>query len=147
MGSISLGVLSERKGNHRVIQIATAAGALAPLVGLIFSLGGFRSGAAVPVLFAPVFLAMGVTGSAYALGYINYVMELGSSPQRPIYIGLFNTLSGVLVVLPILGGWLLEATSYSVIFGLTLGAMVGGWGLSWGLTGRGKQEASSAIKR
>ncbi len=138
LGSIGLGVLSERVGNHRVIQIATAVAALAPLVGLVFALAGFSGGVATPVLFALVFLVMGITGSAYVLGFVNYVIELGTAPQRPVYIGLFNTISGVLVVLPVLGGWLLQTTSYGVIFGLTLGAIIGGAALSWRLPrGRG----------
>jgi MFS family permease len=52
------------------------------------------------------------------------VLDLAPVGQRPTYVGLFNTISGVLIVLPPLGGWLLRTTSYGVLFGLTAALLI-----------------------
>jgi hypothetical protein len=44
---------------------------------------------------------------------------LAPAGQRPTYIGLFNTISGVLVLLPTAGGLLLGVASYNALFALT----------------------------
>jgi hypothetical protein len=67
------------------------------------------------------------------MGQFNYTLELAPQGQRPTYIGLLNTISGVLVVLPILGGWLLRATSYGVLFALTALVISAGFALSLSL--------------
>ncbi len=54
------------------------------------------------------------------LGYFNYVLDLAPPGSRPIYVGLTNTVSGLLVVAPILGGWILDYSSYPALFTLTL---------------------------
>jgi hypothetical protein len=67
------------------------------------------------------------------LGFFNYIIELAPSGQRPTYIGLFNTIGGTLVVLPVAGGWLLQTTSYGALFALTATILAVAHGLSWGL--------------
>ncbi len=84
-------------------------------------------------IYAWVFFMMGAVASSTMLGFFNYVMEIAPATQRPIYIGLFNTVGGALVVLPTLGGWLLQATSYGVLFALTAVTLVAAFGLSWSL--------------
>ena len=46
--------------------------------------------------------------------------------MRPAYMGLSNTLSGLLLLMPLIGGWLLERTSYPVVFGLTAAGTLAG---------------------
>jgi hypothetical protein len=55
------------------------------------------------------------------LGFYNYLLEIAPASLRPSYVGLGNTILGVLTLAPTLGGWLLEATSYTVLFGVTAG--------------------------
>jgi hypothetical protein len=50
------------------------------------------------------------------LGWMNYVLEIAPPGQRPTYTGLSNTLTGLLIPAPILGGWLLQLTSYPALF-------------------------------
>jgi len=66
-------------------------------------------------------------------GFINLVLELAPPEERPTYIALTNTLCGVLLVVPFLGGWLLQATSYPVLFAATVGGVVLGLVLSFRL--------------
>jgi hypothetical protein len=131
--SVGMGALAERAGSHRVIQLATGIGLTAPLMGLALLLSGANGNATTALVFAWVFVTMGITMSSNMLGHFNYALELAPAGQRPTYIGLMNTISGVLVVLPTIGGWILQATSFGVLFGLTAGVLVMAHALSLSL--------------
>jgi MFS family permease len=134
VGSVLLGLISERVGSHRVIQVGTAVSVTAPLVGLGLALSKVGGGAPLAlVLSSYIFLALGIVSSSFMLGHLNYVLDVAPSAQRPIYVGLLNTLGGAIVVLPPLGGLLLEYTSYSVLFGLTAAVVLVGHLFSWRL--------------
>ena len=131
--SVGMGALAERAGSHRVIQLATGIGLTAPLMGLALLLSDANGDATTALVFAWVFVTMGITISSGMLGHFNYALELAPAGQRPTYIGLLNTISGVLVVLPTIGGWILQATSFGVLFGLTAGVLVVAHALSLSL--------------
>jgi MFS family permease len=133
IASVGLGALTERAGSHRVIQVATSIGLTAPLVGLALLLTGAQAGPTTTLVYAWVFAVIGIVINSSMLGYYNYVLELAPAGQRPTYIGLLNTISGVLIVLPTAGGWLLRITSYDVLFALTAVVLVLAHGLSWSL--------------
>jgi MFS family permease len=133
LASLGLGWLSERVGNHRVVQVSTALSLTAPLLGLVLALAGAPGSTAVMVLYAWVFLVVGVTLSALMLGFFNYALELAPAGQRPTYIGLFNSISGLLVLPPLLGGWLLQSTSYAVLFAVTAAVLALAHVLTWRL--------------
>jgi len=133
LAGLAFGVIGDRAGCQRVIQISTALCLATPLVGLVFFLGGFRGGVLVSVFYGLVFLMIGGVNSSFMLGYTNYGLELAPAGQRPTYMGLFNTICGVLMVLPTLGGWLLQTTSYGVLFGLTAAVVAVSHLLSWRL--------------
>ena len=67
------------------------------------------------------------------LGYNTYVIELAPSGRRPTYVGLFNTIKGALILLPAIGGLLLAAASYGVLFAVTAVMLVAALALSWSL--------------
>jgi MFS family permease len=133
VASLALGAINERLGTHRVIQVATALALTAPLVALGVLWLPIRGAVLATTVYAWVFLVMGAVASSTMLGFFNYVMELSPAAQRPTYIGLFNTVGGALVVLPTIGGWLLQATSYGVLFALTAITLAIAFGLSWSL--------------
>ncbi len=133
LASVGMGALAERVGSHRVVQVATGIGMTAPMVALALLVTGARAGTATTVIFAWVFVTIGITVSSNMLGYYNYVLELAPAGQRPNYIGLLNTISGVLIVLPTLGGLLLRSTSYGLLFALTAVILVMAYALSLSL--------------
>jgi hypothetical protein len=61
---------------------------------------------------------------------MNYVLEIAPPGQRPTYTGLTNTLTGLLLPVPILGGWLLQSTSYPVLFAVSAVGPLLAWGLA-----------------
>ncbi len=133
VASLALGAINERLGTHRVIQVATALALTAPLVALGVLWLPIQGAVLATTVYAWVFFMMGAVASSTMLGFFNYVMEIAPATQRPTYIGLFNTVGGALVVLPTIGGWLLQATSYGALFALTAVTLVIALGLSWTL--------------
>jgi MFS family permease len=133
VASVGLGTLAERAGSRRVVQVTTAISLTAPLVGLALLLTGAGESTTTTVIFAWVFVVIGIVMNGAMLGFYNYVLELAPAGQRPTYVGLFNTIGGVLIVLPTVGGWLLRTTSYGVLFALTATVLIVAHGLSWGL--------------
>jgi hypothetical protein len=133
LAGVLFGVISERFGTHRIIQLGTLFSLSAPLVALGFLLFGPPDGLVGNVLYSWVFLAVGVFLTTNFIGFSNYVIELAPPGHRGTHIGLFNTMTGVLVIWPAVGGWLLEQTSYLVLFSVTAGCLLLAHGLSWGL--------------
>jgi MFS family permease len=111
-----LGTVSDRWGPSVVIRIGGAIAITGPLCALLAHLvdGGLLIRA-----YPLVYVALGVYYSSNMLGFYNYLMEIAPDDVRPSYVGLANTIMGILTLAPTLGGWLLEATSYTVVFGLS----------------------------
>ncbi len=162
VASAGLGLLNERAGCHRVIQVSTALSLTAPLVGLGLALGaspplavglgmgGEQAGPFALVICAWSFLVIGAVASSFMLGFMNYVLELAPAGQRPTYTGLFNSIGGALVLLPVLGGWLVDATDYRVLFALTASILALAHLLSWRLPSarrdRGKESTREGAR-
>jgi len=114
--SAIFGQISERWGTRRVAQIGSAAAITGPLFALAADLaGGGWLGRAYPL----VYVALGIIMNAWMLGFFNYLLGIAPEGKRPSYIGLGNTIMGVLTLAPLAGGWLLRTTSYATLFGVT----------------------------
>jgi len=137
--SVVLGWVSERWGARYVIRIGGAAAALGPLFALAVHLAGRGW---LVWAYPLVYVALGVVNNAWMLGFFNYMLEIAPERMRPTYIGLGNTIMGLLTLAPMVGGWLLEATSYTVLFGVTAAIAALGFLFSLGL-GPHQQAVSS----
>ena len=127
VASATLGLVGERWGPRYVIRIGSGIAALGPVCALA---AHFARGLAPA--YAVVFVALGVSNSIRLLGFRNYLMGIAQEGIRPAYIGMANTILGMLTLAPMLGGWLLEATSYVTLFGVT--AALVGFGFVMSLT-------------
>jgi hypothetical protein len=139
LAGLALGYLAARLGPHRVIQVSATIDLLA--AGLAFFLAVTGAGSRLGWLFPILFGCLGVIEGAIFLGYFNYMLEIAPAAERPTYMGLANTLAGGLAVMPLLGGWILERTSYPVLFGLTAACIVPAILLSLRLTKPAPQAA------
>lgn len=117
LSGLLLGVLADRYGTHRVVQVVTWAQFLVPVLALLCHLGVF--GSAVGAIYPVLYVLLGIYEGSMMLGFLNFILEISPPGQRPTYMGLTNTLSGALVVVPMLGGFLLQRTSYPVLFAVT----------------------------
>jgi hypothetical protein len=122
-----LGLASERRGAGMVIRIGSATTVLAPLFAL--ATHQIRSDWLVqgyPFIFA----VLGALNAIRMLGFNNYILEIAPDEMCPAYVGLANTLMGIVTIVPALGGWLLQATSYTTLFAVSAVLVAAGFGVS-----------------
>jgi MFS family permease len=103
-----LGYIGDRWGHRRIL----IAGALAA------TLGGLIAWLA-PTLgwFYPVMVLTGIASAAVWTISLAITVEFGNEIERPVYIGLANTLIAPAAILaPILGGWLADVAGYQATF-------------------------------
>jgi MFS family permease len=79
---------------------------------------------AVPTLagFAVIFLVLGALGNGITIAMLGYLMEISPDHRRPAYSGYFNALVAPAALLPVAGAAIVEATSLSGVFAVSLGA-------------------------
>ncbi|RLC67157.1 MAG: hypothetical protein DRI48_03025, partial [Chloroflexi bacterium] len=123
-GSVVLGLVSERWGPRYVARVGAGTAIIGPLFALIVHLW------ATPWLtqaYPLIFAALGIVRNAYLTGFTNYLLEIAPDHVRPTYVGLGNTIMGILTLVPMAGGWLLEATSYTTLFSVTAALVSAGF--------------------
>lgn len=117
VGSISGALIYSWAGaRHQMmfIRLALAGAALLPISALIASVVG-------PLPLYIGFLASGLTVSNLFLSYQNWVINYASHDQRPIYAGLFNTISAFVSLLaPFIGGTIAQQVGYEALFVVAL---------------------------
>jgi MFS family permease len=111
-----LGRLSERKGTAAVIRITTILALAVPLIALVLNVAGHQQ----PVLarggYVLIYTLIGAIDASFLIGFLAYVLDIAPPGERTAYTGLANTLGGLTVVAPALGGIILQLTSYPVLF-------------------------------
>jgi len=135
VGGVLFGFLSERLGNSHVIRIATLLGASAPLVGWLCASQTVAT--SWSLLYGWIFFAVGLFAAALFVVFNSLVVELAPTEKRVTYIGVFNLTSGLVVLWPALGGWMLEKTSFGTLFGVTAILMLVAHILTWRLRAGG----------
>lgn len=133
IASLGMGYLNERSGSKVVTQATVALGLITPIVALAIHYFAPHI-AAVTYSYALVFVFIGANYSGYTQGFMNLVLEMAPPDERPAYVGLYNTVGGAVLVAPLLGGWLLQTTSYPVLFGMAAIGATTSLALSFRLT-------------
>jgi MFS family permease len=118
-----LGWISDRKGNLLVLKLLTGGRGLTLL--LAFLLVGVVSilqleGAWLPYLALLLFFLDGALFPAGIMAGSNFLVELAPETERAIYLGLTNTLSGVVTLLSVLGGLLVDLFGFGGLFGVSM---------------------------
>ncbi len=94
--------ISRRYGSRSLILIGAALGALAPLLALLLPSSAFWM----------VFVLQGAYLAAIGVGTSTYLVNLAPTDARSSYIGLSNTIVGLLAFSPVLGGLLADRVGY-----------------------------------
>jgi MFS family permease len=121
---VLLGLLSARRGPSPTIRVGSAVAIIGPLFALVAHIAG---DSVLSHAYPLVYVTLGVYSSSNMLGFYNYMMEIAPEDMRPTYIGLGNTIMGVLTLAPTVGGWVLESTSYTVLFAITAVSVFAGF--------------------
>ncbi len=115
--------VSRGLGDRVLMRIAAAGCSVLPLAAAAITaaspwgLGWMTPGAAVIALEVVMFLG-GATQSGMAVGYSSLMLLLSPPGRRQAFIGLINTFLGPTLLLPMLGGALVDMTNAPLLFAL-----------------------------
>jgi len=127
-GSLVFAWLNDRRGPRLVIVFVAATRPMAPALALFVPMALALFPQPIPsamaqYVYAAVFFFGGAIMSGSSMGFSNYILELAPEKERPLYVGLGNTLIAPGLMAPLFGGWLASVWSYEGMF--ALGAVVG----------------------
>lgn len=123
LSNLLWGRVSDSGGNRRLVLLSGGLLVLPPALALAgpalsFALG-LGSGGLLLAL-GLVFLASGAANDGSNLAASTYLLEIVPEAERPTYMGLANTLLGLSMFVPVLGGWLIDPIGYRGVFVLGL---------------------------
>jgi MFS family permease len=113
--ALIMGVLAERRGTRSVMRLWGWSALATPAIALAAPALMQVLPGAVLYVYALVFVIVGMQGVANMAGFLNWVLEYAPPSDRPLYIGFANTLNGITLVMPLIGGWILAASSSYVL--------------------------------
>lgn len=110
LSSTIVGWAGDRWGHRRVLIF----GNLATVMSIVIALAAPDAS-----WFYLVFALTGIVNSTQWSTIMTITVQFGAVAERPIYIGLANTLiAPVTVFAPIIGGWLVDSVSFELAFGI-----------------------------
>ncbi len=116
------GFLSDRYGNRIVVVLSGLIGLSIPCLVILAMF--LHKMAIFPELllsiYTIVFILVGMNLNGLFIGQNNLLLEIAPAGERATYIGVTNTAIGLVSLLPLLGGYIIERTSYAVAFSLSL---------------------------
>ncbi|MBM7844270.1 MFS transporter [Herpetosiphon giganteus] len=123
--------IGDQRGNRLLIVLTGALIITVPTWALlIMPFANVLGPEALGWLFGVIFLLIGLSVDGSNTASLTYVMELAPAEQRPVYVGVCNTLMGVATFFPVLGGLLLAQFGYLPLFWISAASAFGGWLLS-----------------
>lgn len=118
LGSVSGALAYSWLGDKRslmFIRAALLAGMVQPVLALVAATAG-------PLPLYGAFFASGIVSGMLGISFLNWVIGYATSEQRPVYSGLFNTMTALgFIVSPLIGGLLVELLGYEATFIASLG--------------------------
>ena len=85
--------------------------------------------------YAIIFLLFGIALDGFSISGMNLVIEIAPEEKRPIYTALQTNISSLGLFFPVLGGVILKFIgSYTIIYGLSIVLLLGGYYISRKLT-------------
>jgi MFS family permease len=126
-GAPLMALLAERRGPTAIIRVAAGLGVVLPLSALGMLLLGTSVSTELRVaLFAVVFVVMGAMNNGIAAGFTNYLLDIAPTEGRTAYVGFANTFNGLILFMPLIGGWILGRSSWVALFLVTTAAALAG---------------------
>jgi MFS family permease len=130
------GRLSDRRGNQLVMRLLSlGSGATALLaLGLVGLIGLVQPrGSWLPYVALPIFFLDGAVRPAQMMVGSNFLLELAPEAERSLYLGLSNTLLGVVVLISGLGGLVVDSFGFAGVFFLSVVLSVAAYVFATGL--------------
>ncbi|MCA2000713.1 MAG: MFS transporter [Chloroflexi bacterium] len=119
--NIVMGWYGDKVG-HRLMLIIGAAAA--------FFASALAWGATSLAWFYPIFILEGVANVAIWTNSISMTVDFGGEADRPIYIGLSQTLTApAAIIAPLIGGWIVDAAGFAPTFAVSAILALGTFGV------------------
>jgi MFS family permease len=117
IGNYVWGKLADRHGNRFVISAAAVIALAAPALAIVlhFSANRFAHGT-VLAFFATIVFAVGIASVGVDLATKNFVLDLVPDSERPVYIGMNDTLVALPTMLLAGGGFAIDRVGYVPVF-------------------------------
>lgn len=117
VANIAMGWLGDRWGHRSMLIIGAVAALLSSILAWL---------ATSIAWFYPIFLLAGLTNvSIWTIG-MTMTVDFGSEADRPLYIGLSQTLTAPATILaPLIGGWIVDLTGFIPTFSISAILSVG----------------------
>lgn len=126
VGSLAAGLLmstlQDRWGPLTHMRVVIVISALPPILALCAQPLVNIWPAGVLYLYLVLYFVLGIHMGSLSWPYLNWILEHAPDSQRPLYIGMINTLAATVMLAPVLGGWLVRGFSYNAAFAVALGA-------------------------
>jgi MFS family permease len=108
VANVVMGWLGDRVGHRSMLVVGALATALSSLLAW--------EARSIAWLY-PVFILTGLANVAYWTIGMAFTVAFGSETERPVYIGLSNTLvAPFAIIAPLIGGWIADATNFRTTF-------------------------------
>jgi len=122
------GRISDRRGNRGLILLVGLVGLATPLAALSIPLLASwqpSMAAQAPYAFTAVFALSSISQMGLFIGYNNYLLDIAPAEDRPLYIGLANTLTGLTLLVSAVGGLIVDLAGLAVLFWVAVAFYVG----------------------
>ncbi len=108
LANLLFGFLADRKGHKLNLELCVLISILSLGIAIV---------APNPLWFFPIFFLRGAIGAGTYISGVSIVYEFTDAENRATYIGLANTIPGIMAAIaPLIGGWLAGAVSYQAMF-------------------------------
>jgi MFS family permease len=124
--SLILGPISQKRGAHIVMRATMTLALIPPILGLLLFVCAQGNVTLATIGTVLIFAALGATDGSFLLGFLQHILDIAPPGQRTAYTGLSNTIGGLTVIAPTIGGLLLQGTSFPVLFIVTMLAPLAG---------------------
>ena len=115
------GPLGDRANNRTLLTLTVLSVALVPLSAIIIPLAGsFLPAEAISTLFALVFVLGGLAVGSSRILNNNMLLSIAPARERAVYIGFLNTVLGLVMFVPPLGGVIVDTLGFTSLFVITL---------------------------
>lgn len=110
--------VSDRRGN-RVLFIGTSLGSVTmPILALTF--GSFPTGPSLALPFGLIFAFSGSARTAANISAPSYLLDIAPAGERPLYLGVTNSILGIATFVPVLGGIIVSFLGYPAVLLIAL---------------------------
>jgi MFS family permease len=119
IGNFIWGKLADARGNRWVMMAASCCGLLAPVCSLLlYAIRDAQLASSLLLsLFAVIVFTIGLASVGIDLATKNYVLDLApDDTQRPVYIGVNDTLVGLPTMLLAVAGFIINALGFRPVF-------------------------------